>query len=153
MAAEAVSSSEISVQWSGLSNCRLVNGRIVSYRVQFTANGTTESRDWELGDGGDWRNGGEISLTGLNPLTNYSIAVAAVNENGDIGIYSDPVMQQTLEVSGECVVEPETSNVMCAVADTGEQTSVNAGGIAAGVIIAVLIVVIAAVIIGVLIWW
>ncbi|CAI8027570.1 hypothetical protein GBAR_LOCUS15747, partial [Geodia barretti] len=33
--AEAESSTEISVQWSGLSNCRLVNGRITQYRVQY----------------------------------------------------------------------------------------------------------------------
>ena len=95
--AEAKSSSEISVLWSGLSNCRLVNGHIVRYRVKFTACGRTESRDQDLGDGGDWRSGGEIFLTGLTPLTNYSIAVAAVNENGDIGVYSNPVTKQTPE--------------------------------------------------------
>ena len=103
--AEAVSSTEISVQWDGLSTCRLVNGLIVSYRVQFTVNDnitsedqvndTTDTRDRELRDGEDWRSGGDILLTGLTPLTNYSIAVAAVNENGDIGPYSDPVTEFT----------------------------------------------------------
>ena len=56
---------------------------------------TAETRDVELGDGEDWRSGGEMVLTGLTPDTNYSISVAAVNENGDIGLYSDPVTTTT----------------------------------------------------------
>ena len=93
--AEAVSSTEISVQWNGISTCRLVNGLIVSYRVQFTVNDTTDTRDRELRDGEDWSSGGDILLTGLSPLTNYSIEVAAVNENGDVGLYSDPIITLT----------------------------------------------------------
>ena len=92
--AETVSSTEISVQWSGLSDCRLVNGRITSYRVQFTATDRTETRDQELRDGEDWRSGGEMLLTQLTPITTYSIAVAAVNENGDVGLFSDSVTIQ-----------------------------------------------------------
>ena len=99
MTAEAVSSTEISVQWSGLSNCRLVNGRIVRYRVQFTAGDRTETREREMGDGEDWRSGGDISLTGLTPSTNYSIAVAAVNVHRHVGLYSDPVTIQTFPVN------------------------------------------------------
>ena len=89
--AEAESSTEISVQWSGLSNCRLVNGRITQYRVRYTGS----TKDYALGDGEDWRNGGRVTLTGLTPSTNYSISVAAVNENGDVGLYSDPVTTMT----------------------------------------------------------
>ena len=89
--AEAGSSTLISVQWSGLSNCRLVNGRIIGYRVRLVTCCTAETRVQELGDGEDWSSGGEILLSGLTPFTNYSISVAAVNENGDIGLYSDPV--------------------------------------------------------------
>ena len=92
--AETESSTEISVQWSGLSNCRLVNGRITQYRVQYTANDTM-TRDYTLGDGENWRSGGRVTLTGLTPSTNYSISVAAVNENGDVGVYSDPVTTMT----------------------------------------------------------
>ncbi|CAI8054960.1 hypothetical protein GBAR_LOCUS29992, partial [Geodia barretti] len=77
--------------WSGLSNCRLVNGRITQYRVQFTANGRAETVDQVPGDGEDWMSGGQVTLTGLISLTNYSISVAAVNENGDIGLYSEPL--------------------------------------------------------------
>ncbi|CAI8032283.1 Receptor-type tyrosine-protein phosphatase delta, partial [Geodia barretti] len=93
--AEAESSTEISVQWSGLSNCRLVNGQITQYRVQYETYSTTETRDYTLGDGEDWRSGGRVTLTGLTRSTNYSISVGAVNENGDVGLYSDPVTTMT----------------------------------------------------------
>ena len=56
---------------------------------------TVETRDVELGDGEDWGSGGEMVLTGLTPDTNSSISVAAVNENGDIGLYSDPLTTTT----------------------------------------------------------
>ena len=39
----------------------------------------------------------QTSLTGLTPHTNYSIQVAAVNEQGDVGLYSDPITTQTKE--------------------------------------------------------
>ena len=44
---------------------------------------------------GNWSSGGETDLTGLTPSTNYSIAVAAVNEEGTVGLYSDPVIVET----------------------------------------------------------
>ncbi|CAI8008398.1 Fibronectin (Fragments) [Geodia barretti] len=90
--AKAESSTEISVQWSGLSNCRLVNGHIVSFRVQFATGSTADKVMGEGNDGNQWWwSGGEIILTGLTPRTKYSISVAAVNENGDTGVYSDPI--------------------------------------------------------------
>ena len=94
---EAINGTEILyVQWNGPSTCRLVNGLIVKYQVRFeTSHGNPEIRDQELGDGKYWRSGGKILLTGLTPFTNYSIAVAAVNENGDVGLYSDAVTTRT----------------------------------------------------------
>ena len=87
-----MSSTEISIQWSGLSNCRLVNGHIVSYRVQYTAGGVVETIDQVLSDGMRWWwSGGEILLPGLTPNTKYHVSVAAVNEIGDTGVYSDPI--------------------------------------------------------------
>ena len=97
--ATAESSTVIFVQWDGLTPCRLVNGLIVKYRVQYTphSDGMTQSIDQTAA--GDYRSGAETSLTGLTPFTNYSIRVAAVNEEGDVGIYSDPMTEQTLEDS------------------------------------------------------
>ena len=93
-----MSSTVISVQWDGLNPCRHVNGLIVLYRVQYTevASGVVQSKD----EPGEWdiRNV-ETSLTGLIPFTNYSIQIAAVNEDGDVGLYTDPITRQTEEDS------------------------------------------------------
>ena len=53
------------------------------------------TKDYTLGDGENWRSGGRVTLTGLSRSTKYSISVAAVNENGDVGLYSDPVTTMT----------------------------------------------------------
>ena len=90
----AVDSTIISVNWEGLTPCRLVNGHIVEYRVQYKAQsgGVMESKEVS----GNWSSGGETDLTGLTPSTNYSIAVAAVNEQGTVGLYSDIIVIETL---------------------------------------------------------
>ena len=96
--ATVVSSTVISVQWNGLNPCRHVNGLIVLYRVQYTevASGVVQSKD----EAGEWNvmNAG-TSLTGLTPSTSYSIQVAAVNEDGDVGLYSLPITTQTSKLS------------------------------------------------------
>ena len=49
---------------------------------------------------GEWNiKNAENSLIGLTPFTNYSIQVAAVNEEGDVGLYSDPITRLTQERS------------------------------------------------------
>ena len=96
--ATVVSSTVISVQWDGLDPCRHVNGLIVLYRVQYTevASGVVQSKD----EAGEWNvMNAETSLTGLTPSTSYSIQVAAVNEEGDVGLYSHPITRQTSEFS------------------------------------------------------
>ena len=95
--ATVVSSTVISVQWDGLLPCRHVNGLIVMYRVQYTvvASGVIRSKNVA----GEWNvMRAETSLTGLTPSTNYSIQVAAVNEKGDVGLYSNPLERQTSEL-------------------------------------------------------
>ena len=92
------SSTVISVQWDGLMPCSQVNGRIVEYRVQYTAesSGVVQS----IAVAGEWNvMRAQTSLTGLTPYTNYFIQVAAVNEQGDVGLYSDPIITSTLEDS------------------------------------------------------
>ena len=92
-----MSSTVITVQWIGLDPCRHVNGRIVLYRVRYTeASGVIQGKD----EAGDWDVMDAVtSLTGLAPFTGYSIQVAAVNEEGDVGLYSDPITGQTEEDS------------------------------------------------------
>ena len=92
--ATAVDSTIISVKWEGLTPCRLVNGHIVEYRVQYEAQSGGVMGSKEVS--GNWSSGGETDLTGLTPSTNYSIAVAAVNEQGTVGLYSDTIVIETL---------------------------------------------------------
>ena len=91
-----VNSTVISVQWDGLTPCRYVNGHIVEYRVQYTSDssGVVGSKTKT----GRWDDRGiETLLTGLTPYTNYSISVAAVNVKGHVGLYSNPITNQTAE--------------------------------------------------------
>ena len=98
--ATVVSATDIFVQWDGLLliTCRHANGLIVLYRIQYTevASGVVQSKD----ETGEWNiRNAETSLIGLTPFTNYSIQVAAVNEEGDVGLYSDPITRLTQESS------------------------------------------------------
>ena len=91
VSATSVSSTVISVEWGDLTPCRLINGLIVKFTVQYRK--VQGHRVWnvEVSNDSDWN----ISLTGLTSSTNYSIRVAAVNENGDVGQYSTPVIAET----------------------------------------------------------
>jgi len=93
----AESSTSILVKWSRILPCRVVNGLIVRYDVRYQAlpNGGMETAMVP----GVWNKGGETTLTGLTPFTNYSIEVAAVNNQSDVGVFSEPVITQTNEDS------------------------------------------------------
>ena len=98
MAATVVSSTVISIQWDGLTLCSQVNGLIVQYRVQYTSESSGVVQRIDVA--GEWNvTRAQTSLTGLTPYTNYSIQVAAVNVQGDVGLYSDPIITQTQEES------------------------------------------------------
>ena len=86
-----INSTSFFVEWGIVSLCRAMNGLITSYSIRYTiqSNGipqTTLQSD-----------GLEITLTGLTPYTEYSIEVAAVNENDDVGVYSEPEVAITDE--------------------------------------------------------
>ena len=88
----------ISIQWDGLTPCSQVNGLIVQYRVQYTSESSGVVQRIDVA--GEWNvTRAQISLTGLTPYTNYSIQVPAVNVQGDVGLYSDPIITQTQEES------------------------------------------------------
>ena len=99
--ATAESSTSITVEWDRIARCRDINGLIVSYAVRYQS----------LPGGGEetamvpgvWNMGGETTLTGLTPFTNYSIEVAAVNNQSDVGEFSEPVITQTSEAHDECM--------------------------------------------------
>ena len=102
VSATTLSSTVILVEWEGFTQCRLVNGRIVGYRVQFTKPTDDSTPSVELE--GTWNNASSCTLTGLTPSTNYTIAVAAVNEEGIVAPYSDPVIVETESAGEQSVV-------------------------------------------------
>ena len=95
--ATAQSSSSISAQWNRLTPCRDVNGLIVEFRVQYRAlpSGSLQN----VTKSGVWNMPVAVSLTGLTPFTNYSIQAAPVNDQRQVGSYSDTVVTQTQEDS------------------------------------------------------
>ena len=89
-----MNSTAICVQWDGLDPCRHVNGLIVLYRVEYTevASGMVEYKNVA----GEWNvMNAETSLTGLTPSSSYYIYIAAVNEDGDVGLHSNLLTSQT----------------------------------------------------------
>ena len=91
------SSTRILVQWDGLSPCSEVNGNITQYTVRYQE--LPNDRMESVQVPGVWNVGGEVTLSGLTPFTNYSIEVAVVNSQGDVGVFSEPVTGQTDEDS------------------------------------------------------
>ena len=79
----------ITVQWNTPSNpCRAMNGLITSYSIRYTIQPNGIPQTLLQSDGL------EITLT-VTPFTEYSIEVAAVNENDDVGVYSEPEVVMT----------------------------------------------------------
>ena len=93
------------MQWKTIAICEYVNGPIYKYIVQYTSqpNGTLQIKDKTT----DKRSRSQqwvpmkmnISLTELTPHTNYSIQIAALNTQGNVGPYSAPIIGQTDEDS------------------------------------------------------
>ena len=85
------------MEWDRITRCRDINGLIVRYDVRYQAlpSGGVETAMVP----GVWDEGGEATLTGLTPFTSYSIEVAAVNNQSDVGEFSEPVIAQTYEDS------------------------------------------------------
>ena len=93
------------MQWKTIGFCEYVNGPIYEYIVQYTSqpNGTLQIKEKTT----DKRSRSQqwvpmrmtISLTELTPHTNYSIQIAALNIQRNVGPYSDPIIGQTDEDS------------------------------------------------------
>ena len=99
-----INSTSIFVQWGIINPCRATNGLITSYSMRYTIqpNGipqTTLQSD-----------GLEITLT-VTPFTEYSIEVAAVNENGDVGVYSVPEVEMTPEARMSILYQTSFHNI------------------------------------------
>ena len=91
------SSTSIVVEWNHILRCRDINGVIVRYDVRYQAlpSGGVETAMVP----GVWNMGWAVTLTGLTPFTYYSIKVAAVNSQSDVGVFSEAVVTRTNEDS------------------------------------------------------
>ena len=98
--ATAENSTSITVEWDHIARCRNINGLIVRYAVRYQS--LSGGREETAMVPGVWNMGGEATLTGLTPFTNYSIEVAAVNNQSDVGEFSEPVITRTNEDSESC---------------------------------------------------
>ena len=86
------SSKSILVQWGRIEDCRDRNGNIVGYHVRYQASGGSVETEVVSGVGSA---GGQVVLEGLTTFTDYSIQVAVVNNQSDVGVFSAVVSAQT----------------------------------------------------------
>ena len=80
----AVNESAIMIYWEELS-CALMNGDIISYSVSYTRDGDGDEKGLLVSV-----TERRLTFTDLEPLSRYTISVAAVNRNGT-GPSSSPV--------------------------------------------------------------
>ena len=80
------SSTSITVQW-GAVDCIHSNGDIIGYSVRYGVQGNGSTQTESVSGGGATMG----LISGLEPMTSYSVEVAAVNSAGS-GVYSDPYL-------------------------------------------------------------
>jgi len=85
-------STNVTIAWDAV-NCIERNSDITGYVVWYTPPSTSgNDRVMVAGTGGA---GGMVTIDGLDPSTQYSIQVAAVNSDGNIGVSSTALSVQT----------------------------------------------------------
>ena len=78
-----INSTNIIIAWDAV-NCIERNSNITGYVVHYTTPSTSGNDSVMVAGSGDA--GGMVTIGGLTPSTQYSIQVAAVNSNGDVGL-------------------------------------------------------------------
>ena len=92
--ASSANSSSININW-GKVPCQHRNGEITGYVVVYRkvlSSGSGERRQTQ--EGMVMVNGQTATINNLDPLTEYSVMVAAVNSAGT-GVFSEPVIAST----------------------------------------------------------
>ena len=93
----AVNSSSIRVEWGPIQSCRDRNGNITNYNIKYQpVGGSSGSVKTEVVSGVGSA-GGQVLLDGLTLFTDYTIQVAAVNNQSTVGAFSTAVTGQTCE--------------------------------------------------------
>ena len=89
---EGSTATSITIAW-GAVNCIERNSIITGYVVRYTPPSTSGNDSvMVVGTGDAW---GMVTIDGLVPSTQYSIQVAAVNSNGNVGVFSTALSVQT----------------------------------------------------------
>ena len=78
-----ISSTNITIAWDAV-NCTERNSIITGYEVHFAPPSASGNDSMMVAGTGDA--GGIVTIDGLTPSTQYSIRVAAVNSDGNIGV-------------------------------------------------------------------
>ena len=92
-------STNITIAWDAVS-CIERNSNITGYVVRYTPPSTSGTDSVMVSGTGDA--GGMVTIDGLAHSTQYSIRVAAVNSNGNIGVLSTVLSVQTACVASKC---------------------------------------------------
>ena len=85
-------STAIFVSWNPITNCSDINGNITGWLVRYS-----DSNNYTQLIPGSNQESGNTTLVGLLFHTTYWIQVAAVNSDGHIGVFSEPIMSTTME--------------------------------------------------------
>ena len=80
-----VTSTRITIEWDAI-NCIERNSNITGYVVRYTPPSSGGTDSVTVAGAGDA--GGRATIGGLAPSTQYSIRVAAVNSDGDVGVFT-----------------------------------------------------------------
>ena len=99
----------ITIAWNAV-NCIEHNSNITGYVVRYTPPSTSGNDCVMVAGTGEA--GGMVTIDGLTPNTQYSIQVAAVNSNGDVGVLSTALSVQTTPVTSKSrsVIQPLLKN-------------------------------------------
>ena len=93
-------STNVTIAWDAV-NCIERNSNITGYVVRFTPPSTSGTNSVMVAGTGDA--GGMVTIDRLTPSTQYSIQVAAVNSDGNIGVLSSALSVQTSLVACKCI--------------------------------------------------
>ena len=93
-------STNITIAWDAVS-CIERNSIVTGYVVHYTPP-STNGTDSVMVAGTGYA-GGMVTIDGLAHSTQYSIQVAAVNSDGDIGVLSTVLSVQTARVASKCM--------------------------------------------------
>ena len=85
-------STSIFVFWNPITNCSDINGNVTGWLVRYS-----DSNNYTRLIPGSNQESGNTTLVGLLFHTTYWIQVAAVNSDGHIGVFSEPIMATTME--------------------------------------------------------